>query len=50
MLKVVLDTNVLVSRMIASGYSASIVDAARRQEIKLITAQTSRADSIEQSI
>jgi putative PIN family toxin of toxin-antitoxin system len=37
MLKVVLDTNVLVSGVIASGYSASILDAARRQEIILIT-------------
>lgn len=37
MLKVVLDTNVLVSGVIASGNSASILDAVRRQEIKLIT-------------
>jgi hypothetical protein len=37
MRKVVLDTNVLVSGVIASGYSASIVDAARREEIKLVT-------------
>jgi putative PIN family toxin of toxin-antitoxin system len=35
--KVVLDTNVLVSGVIASGYSASILDAARREEIKLVT-------------
>jgi len=37
MQKVVLDTNVLISGVIASGYSASILDAARREEIKLIT-------------
>lgn len=37
MQKVVLDTNVLVSGIIASGYSASIVDAARREEIQLVT-------------
>ena len=37
MRKVVLDTNVLVSGVIASGYSASILDAARREEIKLVT-------------
>ena len=37
MQKVVLDTNVLVSGVIASGYSASILDAARREEIKLVT-------------
>ena len=37
MRKVVLDTNVLISGMIASGYSASILDAARREEIKLVT-------------
>lgn len=35
--KVVLDTNALVSRVIASGYSASILDAARREEIQLVT-------------
>jgi putative PIN family toxin of toxin-antitoxin system len=35
--KVVLDTNVLVSGVIASGYSASILDAARREEIQLVT-------------
>ena len=37
MRKVVLDTNVLISEVIASGYSASILDAARREEIKLVT-------------
>ena len=37
MLKVVLDTNVLISGIIASGYSASILDAAQREEIKLVT-------------
>ena len=37
MRKVVLDTNVLISGIIASGYSASILDAAQRQEIKLVT-------------
>ncbi len=37
MVRVVLDTNVLVSGVIASGYSAKILDAARREEIKLIT-------------
>lgn len=37
MRKVVLDTNVLISGMIASGYSASILDAARCEEIKLVT-------------
>ncbi len=37
MLKVVLDTNVLISGVIASGYSASILDAARRGEIRLVT-------------
>jgi hypothetical protein len=37
MRKVVLDTNVFVSGVIASGYSASILDAARREEIKLVT-------------
>ncbi len=37
MQKIVLDTNVLVSAVIASGYSASILDAVRREEIKLIT-------------
>ena len=37
MRKVVLDTNVLISGVIASGFSASILDAARREEIKLVT-------------
>ena len=37
MRKVVLDTNVLISGVIASGYSASIINAARRGEIKLVT-------------
>ncbi len=37
MRKVVLDTNVLISGVNASGYSASILDAARREEIKLVT-------------
>jgi putative PIN family toxin of toxin-antitoxin system len=36
MRKVVLDTNVLISGVIASGYSASILDAVRREEIKLV--------------
>ena len=35
--RVVLDTNVLVSGVIASGYSAAIVDAARRETIQLVT-------------
>lgn len=35
--KAVLDTNVLVSGVIALGYSASILDAARREEIQLVT-------------
>ena len=33
----VLDTNVLVSGIIASGYSASILNAVRREEIQLVT-------------
>jgi len=37
MVKVVLDTNVLVSGVIAAGHSARILDAARKEEIKLIT-------------
>jgi uncharacterized protein len=37
MRKVVLDTNVLISGVIALGYSASIIDAARREEIQLVT-------------
>jgi putative PIN family toxin of toxin-antitoxin system len=35
--KIVLDTNVLVSGVIASGYSAAILDAIRSEEIKLVT-------------
>jgi predicted nucleic acid-binding protein len=31
--RAVLDTNVLVSGVIASGYSAAILDAARRESI-----------------
>jgi putative PIN family toxin of toxin-antitoxin system len=34
---IVLDTNVLVSGIIAKGYSAIILDAARRGEIQLVT-------------
>ena len=37
MQKIVLDTNVLVSGIIGSGYSASIVDAARKEQIQLVT-------------
>ena len=37
MRKIVLDTNVLVSGVIASGASAQIVDAVRREEFKLVT-------------
>jgi putative PIN family toxin of toxin-antitoxin system len=37
MRKIVLDTNVLVSGLIASGYSASILDAIRQEEFQLIT-------------
>jgi putative PIN family toxin of toxin-antitoxin system len=37
MVRVVLDTNVLISGVIASGNSARILDAARREEIKLVT-------------
>ena len=37
MQKIVLDTNVLVSGIIGSGYSASIVDAARKELIQLVT-------------
>ena len=37
MRKVVLDTNVLISGVIASGYSASILNAVRRAEIQLVT-------------
>lgn len=35
--RVVLDTNVLVSGVIASGYCARILDAARRETIQLVT-------------
>jgi len=37
MQKVILDTNVLISGVIASGYSASILDAARHEKIQLVT-------------
>jgi uncharacterized protein len=37
MAKIVLDTNVLISGIIASGYSASILDAVQRQEIRIVT-------------
>lgn len=37
MVKVVLDTNVLISGVIASGYSAQILDAARSEEVKMVT-------------
>ncbi len=37
MRKIVLDTNVLISGVIASGHSASILDAIRREEFKLVT-------------
>lgn len=37
MRKIVLDTNVLISGVIASGYCASILDAAHHEEIKLVT-------------
>jgi predicted nucleic acid-binding protein len=37
MRKIVLDANVLVSGVIASGHSASILDAIRREEIRLVT-------------
>lgn len=37
MQKIVLDTNVLISAVIANGYSATILDAVRREEIKLVT-------------
>ncbi|MBN1536539.1 MAG: putative toxin-antitoxin system toxin component, PIN family [Anaerolineales bacterium] len=37
MLRVVFDTNILVSGIIASGYSALIIDAALREEIKLVS-------------
>ncbi len=35
--RAVLDTNVLVSGVIALGYSAKILDAARRETIQLVT-------------
>jgi putative PIN family toxin of toxin-antitoxin system len=37
MQKIVLDTNVLVSGIIGSGYSASILDAAHKEQIQLVT-------------
>lgn len=37
MQKIVLDTNVLISGIIASGYSAIILDAIRQEEIQLVT-------------
>ena len=37
MVRVVLDTNVLVSGVIASGYSARILNATREEEIKIVT-------------
>jgi putative PIN family toxin of toxin-antitoxin system len=37
MRKIVLDTNVLISGVIASGYSARIIDAIRKEELKLVT-------------
>jgi uncharacterized protein len=37
MQKTVLDTNVLVSGIIGSGYSASIVNAAQKGQIQLVT-------------
>lgn len=37
MQKIVLDTNILISGVIASGYSAAILDALRRNEISLVT-------------
>jgi len=35
--RAVLDTNVLVSGVIASGYSAEILAAARRETLQLVT-------------
>jgi len=35
--RAVFDTNVLVSGVIALGYSAEILDAARRETIQLVT-------------
>lgn len=37
MRKVVLDTNVLISGVIAAGHSSRIVDAVRKAELKLVT-------------
>jgi putative PIN family toxin of toxin-antitoxin system len=37
MRKIVLDTNVIISGVIASGHSARIVDAIRNEEFKLVT-------------
>lgn len=37
MRKVVLDTNVLISGVIATGHSSRIVDAVRKEELKLVT-------------
>ncbi len=37
MQKIVLDTNVLISSVIGSGYSSAILNAARRGEIVLVT-------------
>jgi putative PIN family toxin of toxin-antitoxin system len=37
MQKIVLDTNILVSGVITSGYSATILDAVRRGELQMIT-------------
>ncbi len=37
MQKIVLDTNVLISGVIASGYSAAILDALRKGQIELVT-------------
>ncbi len=37
MLRVVLDTNVLISGVIALGSSARILDSARKEEIKIVT-------------
>ena len=37
MRKVVLDTNVLISGIIASGHSANILDAIRKEKFKMVT-------------
>lgn len=37
MQKIVLDTNVLISGVIASGYSAAILDAVRKGQFELVT-------------